>query len=142
MTNYPRLLEIFLSEGGFVFSDPGTKWCGPAHAYVEWCERLFEMIVTDKPSAVKIDYAKMLIQERYHELRSVVSYRHRDKLSTQGHRCIYEVYVETYNRLKVEEFTLMPPLLSSRIMRPKFVDLGGTILGEEEPFDVEEVLGG
>jgi hypothetical protein len=86
-------------------------YCGYARKFSEWVETL-PSLVAHKPDILAINQDKVQLLDKYFEWRSYVPKSHRNRTGSKaGHTCIYHVFSETYNTLKVAELSLTPPLL-------------------------------
>ena len=84
--------------------------CVFASSFHDYASRLCQE-VTQGPSDVKINQAMLLIAKRYLEWFSVVPKRHRYHLSENGHTCIFQVFVQTFQQLMSLELSISPPRL-------------------------------
>jgi hypothetical protein len=105
----PRFETIWNSVDDFVVPRETMKWCPYARKFAEWSASLIS--VSQEPSLVEVNQAKVLLLDKYFEWRSHVPKSHRNRVGPGGHRCIYHVFEQTYEKLKVIELSLTPPLL-------------------------------
>jgi len=106
-----QVLDALHSEEEFAFTETSRVYCSHAQHLSDWIDWLYEDIVGDQPTIFEVKQAKLLLSEQYLEWRNAVSLRHRDLLSKRGHICLYEVFVDGFNRLKTTELSLRPALL-------------------------------
>jgi len=102
--------------------------CPPAQIFSEWVNGLLES-VSQEPSIVSINQAKILLQDKWHDWRSAVPQRHRNHLGNRGHTCLFQVYEQAYNQLRILELSLTPPML---FIPPPPPQIPQVFLGEEE----------
>ena len=111
---------------------PGVL-CSYAQKFAEWANELLRD--TASANVVSVNQAKVLLLDKYFEWHTFVPKNHRRRLDTQGHTCIYQVFKQTYERLKVVELSLTPPLLflpSPPPAPPPPPQIAGIFLGEDE----------
>jgi hypothetical protein len=89
--------------------EEGPNLCVYAHKFNTWAQELC-VGATNDPSIVSINQAKVLLVDKYMEWRSFVPKRHRT-YTGHAHICIFHVFEITYDRLKVVELSLSPPML-------------------------------
>jgi hypothetical protein len=126
-----RFSDIWRGVEEFEFKRPEEQpdWCVFAFAFSDWIERLNQEIVTDDPTVVAVNQAKVLLIDKYFEWRSIVPKNHRNRIGEVGHTCIFHVFEQGYERLRAIELALMPPLLFSP---PKPAPPPGLYLGNLE----------
>jgi cobyrinic acid a,c-diamide synthase len=107
-------------------------------AILEWVTNQLNQL-TGVQAHRKIAEAKYLLQEKHMELRRSVPKAHL-KIGTARHRCLWQVYEETYNELDRLAYSLTPtqpyqeepkPQLR-KVPPPPPIVYAGTILGEVE----------
>lgn len=76
--------------------------CPHAITFENWCDGLMAFFGRD-PTPAMLVRAKNELQDKYHEMRSIVGREHRDRTARSGHRCIWHVYEETYRELRTYE---------------------------------------
>jgi len=125
--------DLWNSGVDFMSDDPEPQWCGPARQFIEWIDtEVYQALVSGKPDVVSINQAKILLADKYFELRSFANWRHRDRLGTRGHTCIYQVFIEALGSLIQAGFLITPPMLFiPGSSAPSSVPLG-TLIGLEE----------
>ncbi len=86
--------------------------CGYAVKFSEWAEELCISAI-ERSSIVSINQAKVMLLDRYMEWRNFVPRRHRSltSIGANSHTCIFHVFETAYDRLKVVELSLTPPML-------------------------------
>lgn len=118
-------------------------FCAYAEQFNAWIERLLVTVAQDKDKPnyeglVAVHKAKLLLLDKYFEWRNFVPKAHRYRLSTQGHRCLYSVFEDGYNQLRLIELSLTPPLLVTSAvptyprLPPPVYQIAGITLGEME----------
>lgn len=127
----PLFDTIWTRFGDFEFAEEPVNFCCYAEEFAEWANGLVAT-VAQEPSVVSVNQAKLLLQDKWHDWRSIVPKRHRDRLSPKGHTCIFQVYVLAYSQLRVVELSLTPPLLFLPPPPPQPPEIAGIFLGEEK----------
>ena len=95
--------------------DSAPPICAAAQQFQQWTETLCTSVVKagrydNASAAVAVNQAKLLLLDKYFEWRAAVPKSHRNRTG-EGHTCLYHVFVETYQTLRVIELSLTPPLL-------------------------------
>ena len=102
--------------------------CPYAQKFSEWVNALL-VGLSEKPNVVSVNQAKILLQDKWHDWRTVAPKFHRNHLSYRGHTCLFQVYEQAYRQLRVLELSLTPPLLFlPRLPRPQIPQI---FLGDE-----------
>lgn len=102
--------EFELPQGGTGSGeDAAPNYCVYSLKFNDWAQELC-VGATKDPSVVTINQSKVLLVDKYMEWRSFVPKRHRSYTSP-NHTCIFHVFETAYNRLKVVELSLTPPML-------------------------------
>ncbi len=83
--------------------------CVYARKFNTWAEELCAGAI-QTPSIVSINQSKVLLLDKYMEWRNFVPKRHR-LYTGNAHFCIFHVFESIYDRLKVVELSLTPPML-------------------------------
>ena len=125
-------LEIDIS---FELSKVNREGCAYAQLFSEWVGALWEDIVSEEPDPVRINQAKVLLQDKWHEFRRRVPKSHRTHVSDVGHTCIWHVYEQAFWNLDWLQMKITPPLLFLPAGKPpQFprAEFKGTIIGLEE----------
>jgi len=108
-------------------------WCAYAKQYLasaeDLCARL-GALQSDTERLVAINQAKVRLLDRYYDWKAVVPKAHRIHLGEQGHRCLYLVLCQTYERLRALELSITPPLLFLPEPPSPPVQVAGIFLGE------------
>ena len=129
--DYPSFESIWSQFNDFEFSINKDDKCIFAIEFWKWAEDLCEVI--KDPDLVTINQAKVQLQDKYFEWRSIVPKSHRNKVSQVGHNCIFHVYETAYFLLRAAEVSLMPPMLfvpSPPPPPPPPPQIAGIFLGE------------
>ena len=125
--------DLWNSGDDFTFDEAEPQWCGLARKFIEWIDtEVYQALVSGKPDVVSINQAKVLLADKFFELRTFANWRHRDRLSTRGHACIYQVFIEALGRLIQAGLLITPPMLflpGSSAPPPAPI---GTLIGLEE----------
>src|SRR6266542_3735140 len=91
--------------------EPTIPLCPFAESFSKWAEELVGRTL-HMPSVVAINQAKILLLDKYFEWRSYVPRKHRVIVGQQsGHICIFQIFEQNYERLKLVELSLTPPML-------------------------------
>lgn len=83
---------------------------------------------------VSVNQKKLQLLDKYFEYRNFVSKSHRDYRGNH-HICLWHVFEEYYNKLKVIELSITPPMLYIPLPPPPPLpppQIGGIIFGESE----------
>jgi hypothetical protein len=112
------------------------NFCPYAEKFYEWVNGLLTGVIEyAKPgadparSAVSVNRAKLLLQDKWHDWRTAVPKPHRRRVGNRGHTCLFQVYEQAYHQLCVIELSLTPPLLY--VPQPPQPQIGGLYLAEE-----------
>jgi len=109
-TTFGELWDIEELDGLFDGLVGKPDMCPYAQKFSEWVNALL-VGLSEKPNIVSVNQAKILLQDKWHDWRTVSPKRHRDHLSYRGHICLFHVYEQAYKQLRVLELSLTPPLL-------------------------------
>jgi hypothetical protein len=115
------------------FEPPAQRinFCRYAQEFAGWAAVLVSS-VSQEPSIVTVNQAKILLQDKWHDWRSIAPRRHRNHLGNRGHTCLFQVYEQAYHHLRVLELSLTPPLLFIPAPPPPTPQIPEIFLGEEE----------
>jgi hypothetical protein len=95
----------------FTIPEEKPNLCVYAQKFSEFTEPLCANAARTA-SVVAVNQAKVLLLDKYWEWYRVVPLRHRSVGSLNGrHTCIFGVFELAYNRLKLIELALTPPML-------------------------------
>lgn len=117
--------DILSIDVDFELPEPEPELCEFAQFFNTWVEWLFKEIISDKPTVISVNQAKILLADKYFEWRSLVPKSHRDRISYRGHNCIFQIFVQAYERIKLIELSLTPPML----FFPPEPHINGTLIG-------------
>ena len=135
MNAQTSLFETVLTRlDDFEFASKSIDYCPYGQQFAEWTSELV-ITVSHQPDVVSVNQAKLLLQDKWHEWRSTVPRRHRNHRGSHGHICIFQVYLQAYNQLRLIELSLTPPLLflpPPPPPPPPPRQLAGIFLGEGE----------
>lgn len=86
--------------------------CDYALKFSQWAEELCAG-ATQHPTIVGINQAKIQLIDKYFEWRTFAPKRHRSYMFTgaNSHVCLWHVFEAAYDRLKLLELSLTPPML-------------------------------
>lgn len=93
----------------FELPEEQPNLCVYAQKFQEWAQELC-IKATQNPTIVSVNQNKVLLIDRYFEWRSFSPKKHRNYTGA-AHTCIFHVFEMAYNRLKVVELSLTPPML-------------------------------
>jgi hypothetical protein len=99
--------ELPTEAGGVGEEQP--NYCVHAAKFNTWAQELC-VGATQDPSVVKINQGKVLLVDKYMQWKTSVPKRHR-LYTGSGHDCIFHVFETAYDRLRVLELSLTPPML-------------------------------
>ncbi len=108
--NFENKFRLYWDSFEELALPPETPTCSFAQRFAGWVNELFATMITD-PTIVSVNQAKILLVDKYFEWRAVVPKSHRARLGKTGHHCLYQVFEQSYERLKVIELSLTPPML-------------------------------
>lgn len=84
-------------------------YCVYARKFNEWAQELC-ISATQQSSIVSINQNKVLLLDKYMQWKASVPRRHR-AYTGSGHACLFSVFERAYDRLRVLELSLTPPML-------------------------------
>ena len=102
------------------------RLCSYAAKFSEWADQLCAEVAKE-PKIATVNQGKLLLQDKYFECTKSVPPQHRVH-SGKSHLCIFQVYAQTYERLRAVELSLKP-LLLPEVPLPQYA---GIILGQLE----------
>ena len=103
------------------------EWCPYARKFAEWAASLIQ--TSTQGDLVRVNQAKILLVDKYFEFRSYVPKSHRNRIGSGGHRCIYHVFEQAYENLRLLELSLTPPMLFLPPPPPPPPQIAGIFLG-------------
>lgn len=130
MAPRPLFDDIWTPLDDFELPPEPINFCPYAQEFAGWVIP-FLSSVSQEPSIVTINQAKILLQDKWHDWRSIAPRRHRNNLGNRGHTCLFQVYEQAYHHLRVLELSLTPPLLFIPAPPPT-PQIPEIFLGEEE----------
>ena len=103
--------DLFGEAGlfGDILSDR-PDYCVFAESFHEFADRLCKDALRQS-TVVGVNQAMLSLTKRYFQWFSVVPKRHKYHLSENGHTCIFQVFVQSYQRLMTLELSILPPRL-------------------------------
>ena len=108
--------------------------CPHAIHFQAWVDVLFERELKSRDRA-SVNRAKIYVLDRYFQFRQAVPKKHLHIGGTSlGHRCIFNVFEDSYNELRVMELGLAPPPIIDVpvvVHAPPPPQIAGIFLGEE-----------
>jgi hypothetical protein len=129
-----RFEAIWEKAREFKVSEPVPQQCVYARKLSEWATQLC-IKVAQEPDIVSVNQAKVLLLDKYFEWRNAAPRSHRNRLGDNGHSCIFQAFGEAYERLKVVELSLTPPMLFLPSTSPHLAlppQIAGIFIGENE----------
>jgi len=104
------------------FADLLASWAGPVVSDAE-----------QKQDLMIILQAKLLLLDKFFSIRACAPKVHRFKMVDTGHVCIWNRFEEFYNRLRIAEMALTPPLFFASLPSPpQPQQVGGIFILEEK----------
>jgi hypothetical protein len=95
---------------GFTFPAQPPDLCPSAQQFAVWAEGLCNTVEQER-DIVSVNQSKVLLLDRYFAYRSSVPNAHKNRIGAVGHFCIFHVFELAYNRLRIVELSITPPLL-------------------------------
>jgi hypothetical protein len=130
MSTHTPLFDVIWSRfDDFEFSEEPVERCPYAQAFFSWAVQVVDV---SESSVVFLNQAKVLLVDKYFEFFSIVPKQHRYHFSPQGHVCIFQVFLEFYQRIKARELMLTPPMLFLPTPPSPPPQIAGIFIGEEE----------
>jgi len=102
--NKVEIFEVQVSE-----AESDATWCGYAREFSKWVREW--IIPMDEPQLFEINRAKILLFDKYLEWRSFVPRSHLDLIVTRSHTCIYHIFIQACEHIKVAELRQYNPVL-------------------------------
>lgn len=94
----------------FVIDDvPPDHRCVYARTFAEWFARDVLEPLRAKPDAVKVNQAKITLQDKWYSYRQTVPKQHRDTLGSRTHVCLLAIYLDCLARLHQIDLITAPP---------------------------------
>lgn len=122
-------------------SQSEAERCTFAQRFFEWADELGAG-ASERQSIIFVNQAKILLVDKYFEWRAYAPKSHRDRVRASGHICIFQVFAEAYERLKVLELSLTPPMIFLPSVAtppppqsPTTPRIAGIFIGEAESSD-------
>ena len=138
MTNFDdRFFSIWNGIPGLEIpeSNDDETICVYALGFLNWTENLMKSF--EKPDIIRINQAKILLMDKFFDWQRFVPQSHRQRLGVHGHTCIFQILEKAYERLRIMELSLTPPIYflpENPIKPPNFL---GLVLGEDTDIDNE-----
>lgn len=136
--NEEEVLNIMKGVGNLEIPVDVIEFCEFARSFMGWGDQLFN----DKKeyTLISINQAKIHLIDKFFEWYWYLPRSHRIRLNPKRHICIFQVLVTLYQRLKVIELAITPPLMfvppepppMKILPRPT---LGAIFLGEDTDND-------
>lgn len=89
--------------------EPPDYRCIYAKTFAEWFARDVLAPLRASPDAVKVNQAKLTLQDKWYSFRQAVPKQHRDTLGSKAHVCLYAVYLDCLARLHQISLVTAPP---------------------------------
>ncbi len=102
--------------------------CLFAQGFSQWVDQL--LLDIKQPTIMRVNQAKVQLIDKFFDWYRYVPRNHRLRQGTRGHTCIFQVFEIGYQRLKVVELALTPPLLFLPPVPPP-PRIAGIFLGED-----------
>jgi hypothetical protein len=106
--------------------------CIFAQGFSQWVEQLLRDI--QQPTIIRVNQAKVQLVDKFFDWYRYVPRSHKLRQGYRGHTCIFQVFETGYQRLKVVELALTPPMLFLP-PNPPFIPpaprIAGIFLGED-----------
>jgi hypothetical protein len=134
MTKDARFEALWEKAREFNFAEILPQQCVYARKFSEWAGQLC-VKAAQEADIVSVNQAKVLLLDKYFEWRNAVPKSHRNRLGDNGHSCIFQAFGEAYERLKVVELSLTPPMLflpSPSQSAPPPAQIAGVFIGRRE----------
>lgn len=96
--------------------DPAAEPCEWAKALSAWFAEQVDRLST-APDLVSLNQLLLLLQHKYFALRRVAPKTHQNHLSPRGHPCLYQTYVDAFERLEAMLLRIEPPQVV-KLVRP------------------------
>jgi hypothetical protein len=126
----PSFEQLWHRHDDFELGEPEPDYCPYAEQFHRWADGLCET-ATQRATVVSLNQGKILLVDRYFQMRATVPKSHRNHLSGRsGHTCIFQVFEESYERLRAVELSLTPPMLFLP-EQPRPPQIAGIFIGEE-----------
>jgi len=132
--NEEEVRNIMRGEGNLEIPEDVIDFCEFARSFMEWGDKLLD--IKKEYTLISINQAKILLLDKFFEWYWYLPRSHRIRLNPRRHICIFQVFVPLYQRLKVIELAITPPLVfvppepppMKILPRP---NLAGIVLGED-----------
>lgn len=90
--------------------DKEPRACQFAEPFSKWVDELCAKVERE-PNVILTNQMKILLVDKFFEWRSVAPKRHLNHLGSKGHKCLFQILCEAYQRIKTVELSLCPPML-------------------------------
>lgn len=128
-----RFSKIWNNIPFIVMPEAIENSCLYARGFSSWGNQLIKEIT--EPNIVAVNQAKLQLLDKYFEWYRYVPRAHRLRAGTKGHICVFQVFESAYERLKVLELSLTPPMLFlPTVVSPinAHAQIVGLFIGEDE----------
>lgn len=95
-------------QGEALVLQPAAPYCEHAAAFRTWLQAHVEPLLTTSPSVSALTQAKVLTLDKYFEWRRCVPHRHKGIGGKGKHLCLFQVFEQTYEKIKQAELALAP----------------------------------
>ena len=130
-----NLYDVWYRHDDFVFGETQEQpYCTAAAAFAQWANELVDR-TSQNPGAVSVNQAKVLLVDRYWAWYATVPKRHQNHIGHRDtHVCIFQVFAESYARLRALELSITPPRIVEQpaLPPPPVARIPALILGELE----------
>lgn len=125
--------SLWSQARGIEVVEEKKKVCSYAKEFSKWVDQLLSEEI--QYSNVSINQAKIQLVDKFFEWYRYVPRSHKLRMGSRGHTCIFQVFENGYQRLKVIELTITPPLLflptNQTVLLPPPPRIAGIFLGED-----------
>ena len=126
-----RFLAIWNRVAELEIPEEEEAICVYAQGFRNWTKGLLKVL--EEPDIVSINRAKIMLLDRFFEWYKFVPSAHRMRLGLHGHTCIFQVFERSYEKLRIAELSISPPLfftIKQPLPPPPPPDIAGIFLGE------------
>lgn len=99
-----------LRAAEFTPAEEQEETCIYAQHFERWAAPFYQEEAR-RPSLLGINQKMLLLTKKYFEFRAAVPRSHRDRIGERSHVCIFHIFERYYQRFKVLELGLAPPML-------------------------------
>ncbi len=126
-----EFVDFCLEEAEDTRAESQANYCAYAQVFQRWADGMLEEYVRANPTPIRLAQAKVLLIDRFFEWRASVPKSHRNRIGENGHVCLFQVFDQVFQQIKLAQLTVTPPLLFLPPSPPQPL-LQSTILGLAE----------